>query len=154
MAKKERESGLRPGGFPQLLLTALESGGKKTINEWAKHFKVEPRKIATALTRIRKEGYLFYSSGSEMIQGVSSPGIIIDILDNKKVLLNAIERHDRVRLLPALESAFRIFERAVAEYPELYEHMETRLSSILVRMMNEKEQLKLSLKNGNRISTD
>jgi hypothetical protein len=142
---QEKIEGFHEGSISHQLVLAIEAGAEKTVSEWAKHLDVSHGSIRNNLRNLRRKGYLYYSSGaSHGGFGDSVEGKVINVIKNKRSILNTIERHDKHSLAPALESAFRIFEEAVKKYPEMYDIMETRLSSILVKMMNEKEQLKLA----------
>ncbi len=141
--------GYRKGGiYAEKLKEGIQAGAEKTRAEWAEELHTTSMKISQSLTKLRKNGFLFYPVGSKT--GVKGEGgKIKDILKDQENIRQTVNRHDLVYLAPQLESISRIIEKSVEKYPKLAPIFQGFLLDKATRLSVIKDNI-----NGNRKLTD
>ncbi len=134
---------LHKNALPAQLLARLQTGEEKTYREWSKEFKVTPPKISSAIRKLRKRGYMYYPIGGSRDPRVGAEaGIVRNVLDSKRYIDEVVGRNDRAEITPRIQSAFRLMEEVILEFPEMLGKIETGAAKIVMMAMNRKEQLK------------
>jgi len=147
---------LHKNALPAKLLDAVESGEEKSIQDWAKHFKVKRGSIGGALKTLRKRGFMLYPIGgvSNPSSGEFTPGIVKNILDSKEHTREIINRNNRQETTPRLKSQFRLLEETIMKWPKMIAEAETEANHYMRFLIDKKEELKkLEAADGNNTTT-
>lgn len=134
----------KPRGMLDKFLTMLLAGEEKTIGEWAEEFQVSKFKVSKMLQRLRQHYgfHQFHPIGTKFGPGLSAPGIVVDINQNKEWILETMEHQKRNSIDPQLKAFADWIEKGYRKYPSLRQNFRSYLSNELTRLTLIDEGLK------------
>jgi len=127
--------------LPNLLVEAIDAGGRKTRSGWAKHFRKTTWQISMAMNRLRKHGRMIFPVGGKDVWP-QEEGILTDVSLQPDDIRDAMRRTKKQYLSPQLQTTFRIQEDAILHHPEMYDELESQLTETLTKLLMAKENFK------------